>query len=74
MVQWLGLLTFTAEGAGSFPGGELRFHKPHSTAKLKVCACVCVYMCVCVCIYIYIYIKYIKSTWVHISLSSLKET
>ena len=31
MVQWLGLLTFTAEGKGSIPGSlvsELRSHKP----------------------------------------------
>jgi len=33
VVQWLGLSTFTAEAVGSVLNGELRSHKPHSTAK-----------------------------------------
>ena len=34
-VQWLGLCTFTAEGRGSVPGGELRCPKPRSMAEKK---------------------------------------
>ena len=35
VVQWLGLLAFTAEGTGSIPGRELRSRKLHGTAKKK---------------------------------------
>ena len=34
-VRWLVLRDFTAEGAGSVPGLELRSHKPCDTAKKK---------------------------------------
>ena len=34
-VQWLRLGTFTAVGPSSIPGGELRSHNQHSTAKEK---------------------------------------
>ena len=34
-VQWLGLGTFTAEGLGSIPGGELRSQKPCGQKKLN---------------------------------------
>ena len=33
VVQWLGLHAFTAKGAGSVPGWELRCHKPRSAAQ-----------------------------------------
>ena len=36
MVQWLALCTFTAEDAGSIPGGELRFQGQKTKTKDSV--------------------------------------
>ena len=35
LAQWLGVRAFIAKGPGSIPVGELRTHKPCSTAKKK---------------------------------------
>ena len=35
-VQWLRLCAFTAKGLGSIPVRELRSHKLHNVAKMKL--------------------------------------
>ena len=39
VVQWLGFCALTTAVLGSVPLGELRFHKPHSTAKKIIKNC-----------------------------------